>query len=236
MSATEIPDTRPRHAGTVDLLYAARHGQSTTNAGLRPATPADADDMAIALTDLGASQAAALGVRLAALAPDRRPDWVLCSPYPRARRTWRIAEEQLAAAGVPLPDVETDPRLYDRFRGDHSHLPASVVRANHPEEAAAEAADPLGYRPPGGESFRDVADRLRAVVDRVDRDTRHRTVLIMAHDAVVLMLRHLLEHHSDAEILAIAADGLAGNASLTSWSRTESGFRLLAYDDRAHLD
>ncbi|NUP25430.1 MAG: histidine phosphatase family protein [Nocardia sp.] len=222
-------DTGPR------LLYAARHGQSTVNAGLRPATPAEADDMVIELTELGARQAVALGRWFAALPPEQFPDLVLCSPYRRAATTWRLAEAELRAAGVAVPCLVTEPNLYDRFRGALAHIPAEDVRQRYPEQYAAERADPLGYRPPGGESFLDVADRLTGVVDRIAADTRHRRVLIVAHDAVILLLRRLLEHHDDAATLAVAAAGLAGNASVTAWAGEGDDYRLLYYDRRDHL-
>ncbi|MGW5381451.1 histidine phosphatase family protein [Nocardia sp. NPDC003963] len=217
------------------LLYAVRHGQSTVNAGIRPATPAEADDMAIELTELGARQAVALGRWLAALPPEHRPEIVLCSPYRRAVTTWQLAEAELRDAGVPAPCRVTVPALHDRFRGTLSHIPADEVQQRYPEQYAAERADPLGYRPPDGESFHDVAARLTGVVERIAADTRHRRTLVVAHDAVILLLRRLLEHLDDAGTLAVAAAGLAGNASVTAWAQHEDGYRLLYYDRRDHL-
>lgn len=228
-SCTHYDNTSPR------LLYAVRHGQSTINAGVRPATPAEADDMVIGLTDLGKRQAAALGRWAAALPPERFPEVVLCSPYRRAVQTWELAEAELRAAGAVLPYRVTDPRLYDRFRGTLAHIPVSEVRERYPEQYAAEQTDPLGYRPPGGESFHDVAARTTGVLDRIAADTRHRRVLIVAHDAVILLLRRLLEHLDDAGTLAVAAQGLAGNASVTAWTEEAGDYRLLYYDHREHL-
>jgi broad specificity phosphatase PhoE len=150
-------------------------------------------------------------------------------------QTWQLAEAELRAAGVALPCRVTDPRLYDRFRGTLAHIPVSEVRERYPELYAAEQADPLGYRPPGGESFHDVAARVAGVLDRIAADTRHRRVLIVAHDAVILLLRRLLEHLDDAGTLAVAAQGLAGNASVTAWAEEAGDYRLLYYDHRAHL-
>lgn len=228
-SATHHDNTSPR------LLYAVRHGQSTINAGVRPATLAEADDMVIELTDLGKRQAVALGRWAAALPPEQLPEIVLCSPYRRAVQTWQLAEAELRAAGVALPCRVTDPRLYDRFRGTLAHIPISEVRERYPELYAAEQADPLGYRPPGGESFRDVGARVTGVLGRIAADIRHRRVLIVAHDAVILLLRRLLEHLDDAGTLAVAAQGLAGNASVTAWAEEAGDYRLLYYDRRDHL-
>lgn len=229
------PCSHERVAGPPELLYAVRHGQSTINAGIRPAAPAEGDDMVIGLTELGERQAVAFGRWLAARPPRRRPDLVLCSPYLRATTTWDLAAAQLAAADIEPPCVEIDGRLFDRYRGDRSRIPAAEMSEQFPDEYAAEQADPLGYRPPGGESFHDVAQRLRGVVERIERDRDHRTALIVAHDAVILMLRALLENLDDTRILAIAEHGLAGNASITAWTHTGNAYHLLTYDDRSHL-
>ncbi|MFI6046448.1 histidine phosphatase family protein [Nocardia sp. NPDC051321] len=213
-----------------------RHGQSTANAAVAANAPmAWADDMTVALTDLGRRQATAVGRWFAALDAEMLPDLVLCSPYLRAVQTWQLIEQQLRAANRDLPDHRIDQRVYDRHRGEHERLSPAAVRKNFPEEAAKEARDPLGYRPPGGESFRDVADRLRYVAADLAADHRHRRVLIVAHDAIVLFLRQLLENLTDTEVLALAEAGLAGNGSITSWQRTADGYRLLVYDQRSHL-
>ncbi|WP_109523401.1 histidine phosphatase family protein [Nocardia aurea] len=234
-TASLRPCAHGANAGPAALLYAVRHGQSTVNAGIRPATPADADDMRIELTELGRRQAAAFGRWLASRPAARRPELVLCSPYLRAVTTWQLAAAEFEAAGVDLPCLEVHDQLYDRHRGERARLSISEVRERFPQEFAAEQADPLGFRPPGGESFHDVATRLGDVAARIERDRQHRSVLIVAHDAVVLMLRRILEKLRDDEILAIAEDGLAGNASVTTWERDERGFRLMSYDERAHL-
>ncbi|WP_084655035.1 histidine phosphatase family protein [Nocardia altamirensis] len=227
------PCPHQEHSGSVARLDAVRHGQSTANAAFAANTTLESDDMSIALTELGERQAVAVGQWLAGL--DQLPELVLCSPYLRARQTWQLAEQELRAAHRNPPCFDIDQRLFDRYRGSFAHLSPLVVRARFPEEAAKEADDPLGYRPPGGESFEDVAARLRGVVASLAAEHRHRRVLIVAHDAVVLFLRQILEQLTAAKVLAIAEVGLVGNGSITSWQRAADGYRLVGYDQRAHL-
>ncbi|MEW9529262.1 histidine phosphatase family protein [Microbispora sp. NPDC049125] len=224
-------------AGPADLLYAVRHGESTANAAaaLGGTAAVPADDMAIGLTDLGRRQAAAVGRWLAGLGAGTAPDAVWCSPYLRARQTWMLAERELRHAGRPLPCHRVDVRLRDRERGELAGLTAAAVAERFPAEHEKEARDVLAYRPPGGESFRDVAARMRGVLAGIEADRRHRRVLIVAHDAVVLFLRQILERLGDADVLSISADGLAGNGSVTVWRRTTGGYLLVAYDQRDHL-
>ncbi|OCF87401.1 histidine phosphatase family protein [Nocardia brasiliensis] len=217
------------------MLYAVRHGQSTANVAAVAGAHRETDDMAIGLTELGQRQGAAVGRQLVAMAPEARPELVLCSPYLRAVRTWQLAEAELRFAAIPLPCYQVHPRLYDRYRGQLAGLTSAAVRERFPGEAVKEARDPLGYRPPEGESFRDVAARLRGVVADLEADRQHRRVLIVAHDAVVLYLRQILENLDDTAILAITAEGLAGNGSFTTWRRISDGYRLESYDERGHL-
>ncbi|CAM4278484.1 histidine phosphatase family protein [Nocardia ninae] len=223
------------NSGSVDLLYAVRHGQSTANVALAAGELIESDDMTIELTELGERQAVAVGRWLVSLDPDQLPDLVLCSPYLRAVQTWQLAEQELRAANRTLPCHRIDQRLYDRSRGQLKHLPRAAVRERFPDEPGKEARDPLGYRPPGGESFKDVAERLRGVVSDLRSEHRHRRVLIVAHDAVVLFLRQILENLTDTAVLALAEEGLAGNGSITGWQRTADGYQLLTYDERTHL-
>jgi broad specificity phosphatase PhoE len=54
--------------------------------------------------------------------------------------------------------------------------------------------DPL-YRPPNGESFEDIAVRLRSFLDDLHRDHAGERVVVVAHDAVVLMMRAVAPLH-----------------------------------------
>ncbi|GAA0379420.1 phosphoglycerate mutase [Acrocarpospora corrugata] len=222
------------HAGAVEFVYVVRHGQSTSNVAFLAAetesgTVIPDDDLVIGLTELGWRQAESVGKWLAGLDAGDVPDMVWCSPYLRAEQTWAGVERELVAAGRERPCHQVDVRLRDRDRGRFRHIPSRWVRERFPAEAEAEDRDQLGYRPPDGESFRDVADRLREVVAEIEADG-HRRVLIVAHDAVVLFLRQILEGLGDDEVLAIAAGGLADNGSITSWRGVQDGYRLMAYN------
>src|SRR6266567_5065836 len=59
-----------------------------------------------------------------------------------------------------------------------------------------------------------------------------RRVLVVAHDAVVLMLRQILEGLSEADLGRL---GPVANASLTSWARDGTGWRLATWNETAHL-
>ncbi|MEU4219488.1 histidine phosphatase family protein [Actinoplanes sp. NPDC026623] len=222
-------------------LIVIRHGQSASNVAFPLAdkqallesglTGRDAD---VGLTALGAEQARAVGRWLATLSADRVPEVVIVSPYLRARETWRIAAE---TSGLDLPAPATDDRLVDRLLGDLEMLTRAAVRARVPDGAALwEPATQYSYRPPGGENFDDIAARLTSFLR--DLNARHagERVVVVAHDAVVLMMRCVLEGLDWAALDAVVAEnGPVRNASITRFDGSSGRLVLDSYNSVGHL-
>ena len=226
-------------------LTVTRHGQSTANAAFAAAEAAGALDTGItcrdadlSLTTLGRAQATALGRWLASRADGPLPHSVWVSPYLRAQETAELVLIELDRAGLPLPDVRTDERLRDRELGILEMVTKAAIELHHPGEAARRRRiGELRWRPPGGESLADVALRLRSLLRDLYETEASRRVLLVAHDAVVVMLRHILDDLDEEAYLALEREGAVGNASITRWSRTSSGqLKLDCYNSMAHLD
>jgi broad specificity phosphatase PhoE len=136
----------------------------------------------------------------------------------RAATTARIA----LAEGLELP-VHIDERLRDRELGVLERLTPWGVRARFPEEAARiKRIGKFYYRPPGGESWTDVALRLRSIYRDLEHDHLGARVLVVAHDAIVVLTRYIVEHLSEQEILKIEETRI-GNCSLSRWRRVDGG-------------
>ncbi len=225
-------------------VWLARHGESAGNVARDRADAEHLDvidiairDMDVGLSATGEEQAMALGTRLRAASKEERPDVVLCSPYVRAAQTARIA---LDTAGMDI-DILTDERLREREFGMLDRLTRSGIIHRFPDQAEARAF--LGkfyHRPPGGESWCDVALRLRTVFDTLSRDHRGRRVLLVTHQVVILMTRYLLEHLTEAEILAIDREADVANCSLTIYTFDPAcgplgDLRLRDFNDVSHL-
>jgi broad specificity phosphatase PhoE len=202
-----------------------RHGESLGNVAASAAALSGAEvidvparDADIDLSRIGHEQATALGNSFAGLAPSERPDIVWCSPYARARRT---AELVVAAAGWTVP-VVVDERLRDRELGVLDMLTTRGVELRLPEEARRRRwLGKFYYRPPGGESWTDVALRLRSFLTDLNQLSGRERVLVVAHDAVILLFRYLLEGLSEEELLNLAATTTVLNASVTRYVRAE---------------
>lgn len=222
-------------------LILVRHGQSLANVAF-PAADAEGlleaevsgRDAEVPLTETGQEQAKALGAWLAALPEDHRPQTVITSPYLRARETWRIAAE---SSGLDLPEPRTDERLVDRLMGELELLTRAAVQQRFPDEAARRAAaGEYDYAPPGGESFADIAVRLKSFLDDLHRDHAGRRVIVVAHDAVVLMMRAVIEQLTWDEVLAVEADaGNVRNASITRFDGSSGTLVLDRYNVIDHL-
>lgn len=210
-----------------------RHGESTGNVAGREAAEhgleiADVDlrEADVPLSPTGRRQAVAVGRWLASLPGDERPTAVLSSPYLRAADTARLALAQVPGH----PPIVLDERLRDRELGDLYLLTPRGIEARFPEEAARKKRlGKLYYRPPGGESWADVALRLRSVLADVEREYPGGRVLVFAHDAIIVLTRYIVEHLSEKEILDVEKT-LVENGSVTIWVRGEDGMRLATFN------
>ena len=233
-------------AGTLPLsLTVVRHGQSTANAAFEAAEAVGALDVGIScrdadlsLTPLGRDQAEALGRWIASRTDGPPPQSLWVSPYLRAQETAEAVLATLDDAGLPLPEVRTDERLRDRELGILEMLTAAAVELHHPQEAARRRLlGELRWRPPGGESLADVALRLRSLLRDLYQAEASRRVLLVAHDAVVLMLRHVVDDLDEAELIELNRAGAVNNTAITRWSRDDDGLlQLDCYNVRPHLD
>ncbi|GAA3946326.1 histidine phosphatase family protein [Actinoplanes auranticolor] len=227
--------------GVVAELILIRHGQSAANVAFPLANQRgllesglSGRDTDVELTELGVEQARAVGRWLATPAPGGLPEVVITSPYLRARETWRIAAE---TSGLSLPAPGTDDRLVDRLTGELELLTDAAIRQRFPDEPARfEQAGEYAYRPPGGETFSDIADRLTSFLDDLNGKQAGRRVVVVAHDSVVLMMRFVIEGLELAALPGIVAEhGPIGNASITSFRESSGRLVLDRYNTVDHL-
>ena len=229
-------------------ILLVRHGESTANVAATAAEAAGSEvidvaerDADVPLSEKGIEQARALaswlgGLDLGAGAGGGSGGTAFwCSPYLRARQTIGTALDE---AGVDVP-VRVDERLRDRELGVLDLLTRRGVEARHPDEAARRRR--LGkfyHRPPGGESWADVALRVRSLLR--DLDELHADadrVVVTAHDAVIMLVVAVCTGLSEYELLEFARGNTVTNASVTTLRR-ESGaswWTLARFADVDHL-
>jgi broad specificity phosphatase PhoE len=220
-------------------LHVVRHGESAGNVARDLAEAGELEridiahrDMDVPLSDLGRQQAQALGAWWAEQPADERPNVVYASPYVRAEQTASLAVE---SGGLDVSMV-LDERLREREFGVLDGLTRKGITTLFPDES--ERRTRLGkfyHRPPGGESWSDVALRVRAVLDDIRRDCDNERVMIVAHQVVVLLVRYVVESMTEQQILEIDRAGEVVNCSVTTYAFDESlgprgGMRLESYN------
>jgi broad specificity phosphatase PhoE len=223
----------------VKELWLVRHGESVANVAATRAEvegldviPIDIRDADVPLSPTGEQQAVALRTWLDGCR--RAIDRTYASPYLRARQTLAAA---LDSGDEESPVILVDERLRDRELGVLDLLTRAGVARLHPAEA--ERRRRLGkfyHRPPGGESWADVSLRLRSFLRDLDATPSAESVLIVAHDAVVMLFLSLLLPLDEAELLEFAASRTVLNASVTHLVREDEGWRLDRFSDVAHLE
>ncbi|MFN2319047.1 MAG: histidine phosphatase family protein, partial [Dermatophilaceae bacterium] len=227
---------------TVRELILVRHGQSEGNVAAEAANrdrlheiDAPARDPDVVLSETGRKQATALGQWLSELPEDERPGVVWSSPYRRARETAEIA---LEVCGAHL-DMRVDERLRDRDMGITDMLTAAGIREKYPEESDRRGwIGKFYYRPPGGESWADVALRVRAVLTDLANVEREERVLVSAHDVVLMLFCYVAEGLDEESVLERSKTNGLRNAAITRIVRDEespTGWTVTAYNEDSHL-
>jgi broad specificity phosphatase PhoE len=204
-------------------LVLVRHGESVGNVAREQAELGRAEvieiewrDADVPLSEHGKAQADALGRWLA----EHRVDRVISSPYLRARDTLTRA---LAAAGRP-DEIVLDERLRDRELGVLDRLTSWGLAARFPDEAARKRdLGKLFYRPPGGESWADIALRVRSFLHDLDDADMSGTVLVGTHDAVIFVFRYVIEGMDEKGLLELATHAVVPNASVSRFVRDPDG-------------
>jgi broad specificity phosphatase PhoE len=214
-----------RHAeslGNVADAQAHAHGAGRLHLDVR--------DPDVPLSGVGGDQARALGRWLTTLPEGKRPTTVLSSPFERAMTTARLAAEPLGLR------VRPDERLRERDFGAFDGLTGDGIRAEYPDEARRR--DLLGkfyYRPPGGESWADVALRVRSLL--ATEGLRHDgdRLLLVAHQAVIMVFRYVLEELTEQQLLDIDRRERVANTSVTRYETEDGELHLVRFNATDHL-
>lgn len=138
------------------MLYLVRHGRTDANAAGRLLGHLD-----LALDDLGRAQAEAV----ARVLP--RPVRVVASPLERA----------LATAAAISDEIEVDERWIELDYGDFDGMPLGDLDGSVWRSWRAD----LDFRPPGGESLRELGYRVAGACEELRERARDEDVAVVSH-------------------------------------------------------
>ncbi|ASW56134.1 bifunctional RNase H/acid phosphatase [Plantactinospora sp. KBS50] len=209
----------PRPSSTATRLLLVRHGETEFTARRRYSGRGD-----VPLTDLGRRQAAAVAGRVAGLCAQVAA--VVSSPLGRCTATAR----SIAAATGDPPLVIRD----DLIECDFGEWEGRTFAEVH-ERWPAEQADWLGspaVAPPGGESFVEVATRVRRAVADLVAAYPKATIAVVSHvSPIKLILRDALAA-GDSFLHRLYLDA-AGLSVVDYWP--DGGVAVRSVNEVAHL-
>jgi broad specificity phosphatase PhoE len=223
-----------------EALLWVRHAESRGNLANSEAEQSGAPRLELShrdpdmpLSERGCEQAAALGAAWQEQDSQQRPNVLLSSPYERAMQTAQVAAERARWDA----EIRRDERLRERDLGILDGFTKTGILEEFPQEA--ERRKWLGkfyYRPPGGESWADVAGRVRSVMADVEREYGGQRVALVTHQAVILLARYVLEALTEQQVLDIDRHDQLANTSVTRYRRADRGWALVEFNDTSHLD
>ncbi|MDR3651070.1 MAG: histidine phosphatase family protein [Acidimicrobiales bacterium] len=178
------------------------------------------------LSATGRRQAKALAARLVKTGELSGAGAFYSSVLARAIETGGIAARGIGDGTAPVEDCA----LCELHPGEADGLTWDEFRARYGEPDFD--ADPEAVVAPGGESWSSFVARASGAVARVAAAHRGRLVVIVCHAGVI-------ESTLLAFLPVAAGRGRLGlpteHTSLTEWEKGEGGWRLVRYNDAAHL-
>jgi broad specificity phosphatase PhoE len=174
---SDLGEGRPVASGSIDgsgygRLILVRHGESEGNEARQFSVSPD-----IGLTERGAEQARVAGRRIAA---EFRPCAIVASSFRRARLTAELIAAEVGYVGP----VEVEPDLRERSIGELAGAPYDAMH-RHPTYRHDRFWE---WRPEGGESLEDVAQRAGLVLERIALAHPARDVVVVSHGGTMLAL------------------------------------------------
>lgn len=213
---TALGWSNPQDSATITILL--RHGDTRLSPEHRFSGLSDEP-----LSADGARQVSAAAHRLASGA---RIDAIVSSPLKRAAATAAIVADELGL--IPA----TDDDLCETDFGEWEGFTIAEIQNRWSEAVVAWQHDPE-QAPPGGESFADTAFRVNRACERILREHRGETVLVISH---ITPIKILLCRALDAPLLTMYRFYL-GSACINEIQWHGNQFAAVRkVNDTSHLD
>lgn len=196
-----------------------RHGETEFTAQGRYSGRGD-----VALSSAGETQVSQASHRVAALGPVAA---IYSSPLSRCTRTAAVIAEALD----PRPDVVVEPDLIECDFGQWEGLTFAEVRSRGPAALNAWLGS-TSAAPPGGESFEQVAARVRRAMGKLRSAHPAQTIVVVSHvSPIKLILRDALAS-GDALLHRLYLDP-AGVSIVDAYP--DGGIAVRAVNETGHL-
>lgn len=119
------------------------------------------------------------------------PRWkwvrILTSPAPRAATTAQLINEELRI------EIQEEKDLREQDWGLWEGLSWSEIRTSNGEELQSQVDRGWSFRPPGGESRKEVHDRAHGLLTKLGRRYAGEQILVITHQGVIKSLLYAIE-------------------------------------------
>lgn len=205
-------------------LVLVRHGEAECNVAHRFGGP----NGCTGLSDLGREQSVLLRDRLSKTGELADASALYASTLPRAVETGEIL-----ADAFPELVVRTDARLCELHPGEADNMSFTDYESTYFAEGSGRwSEDPTVPTAPGGESWAGFLDRVSAVLIGLADAHEEETVVAVCHGGLIeASLLQFLSMEGPYRFARFVTE----NASITEWSRSDDRWRLVRYNDCAHL-
>lgn len=209
---------------TTTRLVLVRHGEAECNVAGRFGGPLGCTG----LSEHGRHQVERLRDRLARTGELADATVLYASTLPRAIETAEILNPALGDL-----ELRTDERVCELHPGEADNMTFVDYESSfYPEGSARWRDDPTVPTAPGGESWTGFLDRVDGALHDLTERHEGATIVIACHGGVVdaSMLRFLRMDDGYR-----ARRFVTTNSSMTEWTRRGDRWRLVRYNDAAHL-
>ena len=188
------------------IFHWVRHEESMGNLAAKAAQKLGAQRLAIPWPTQDIPLSPEGRVRAAAIKPPKS-QIVFTSPQARALETMHLC---MPGLGFYVKDL----RLVDKESGVFDKLSVRGMQDLYPEEwEERQRVGKFYHRPPGGESWLDVAIRVKAFMDS---KLKFDSVLVFSHDVTILTAIFLSSEMTPEELLEFQRNTPVENGSVTS--------------------
>jgi len=200
-------------------IFLTRHGETVWNAEHRVQGHTD-----LKLNDRGISQAERLAARIEGL----NISTVFSSDLSRAADTAKILLKKLPGAAYHSTFL-----LRERNWGVFEGKTWQDIESHLPEEIRELRSHPVDFRPEGGESRRDVLDRIEKFVGELIENHWNQDVILVTHGGVSSLLIKYMTGMDLANITPFRIE----NCSISVIDRFDNGAWLVqCLNDMSHLE
>lgn len=201
-------------------LYLVRHAHTEGNRERAFQGHTDAD-----LSVEGEAQLERLSDRFATIGIDR----IYTSPLIRARKTAEAINRHHGK------EILVDPGLIEINAGDLEGMPFSEVYEKYPEEINRFLNAPETFAMPGGESMKQVYDRITAAIGRIVEQNKGLRIVVVSHGCA---LQNYLAHVLGYGQQGLSKSPICYNTGISHIRFTQENSLpfVVSLNDASHLD